>query len=161
MYTSLVELFKHNLWSNLRLLDTCAELTPEQLAASIEGTYGRIQDTFLHLLAAEGRYVAQLTGVKPERPLSERNPFPGLGDLRQQAETSGKALIEIAHNDPIDETLTLTYQGEEHQLRAVVPLMQAIHHAHEHRTHIVTTLSQMGVEPPDLSVWAYGDEMGY
>lgn len=160
MDSSLVELFKHNLWSNLRLLDTCAELIPEQLEASTEGTYGRIQDTLVHLLAAEGRYVAQSTGVKPERPLSERNPFPGLDDLRQHAETSGKALIQIAKNDPIHETLTLTYQGEEHQLRAVVPLMQAIHHAHEHRTQICTTLSQSGIEPPDLSVWTYGNEMG-
>ena len=161
MDTSLVELFKHNLWSNLRLLDACAELVPEQLEASIAGTYGRIQDTFLHLLAAEGRYVVQLTGIKEERPLSERNPFPGLDDLRQHAAASGKALIEIAANDPINKTLTLTYQGEEHKLRAVVPLLQAIHHAHEHRTQITTSLSQLGIEPPDLSVWAYGDEMGY
>lgn len=161
MYTSLVEIFKHNLWSNLRLLEACAELSAEQLETSIEGTYGRIHDTLIHLLAAEGRYVAQLRGINPERPLSERDPFPGLNDLRQHAEASGKALIEIANNDPINEMLTLSYQGEEHQLRAVVPLMQAIHHAHEHRTQICTILSQSGVEPPDLSVWIYGDQMGY
>jgi len=159
--TSLVELFKHNLWANLRLLDACAELTPEQLEATIEGTYGRIQDTFVHLLAAEGRYVELLTGVKRGRPLSERNPFPGLDELRHSAQASGEALIEIAANDPYTDTLKANFQGEEHNLRAVVPLLQAIHHAHDHRTHISTILSQIGVEPPDLSLWTYGDQMGY
>ena len=67
----------------------------------------------------------------------------------------------MAADDPINETLTLTNQGEEYQLRAVVPLLQAIHHANDHRSHIVTTLSQIGVEPPTLSAWAYGEAMGY
>ena len=73
----------------------------------------------------------------------------------------GKALIEIANNDPINDTLTLSYEGEEHKLRAVVPLLQAIHHAHEHRTQICTILSQSGIAPPDLPVWTYGDEIVY
>jgi uncharacterized damage-inducible protein DinB len=33
--------------------------------------------------------------------------------------------------------------------------MQAIHHATDHRSQIATILSQIGLEPPDLSVWAY------
>ena len=158
MDTTIVELFKHNLWANLRLLDVCAKLSPEQLEAKIEGTYGRIQDTLVHLLSAEAHYVALLTGVKPERPLRERDPFPGLATLREYAEASGNALIEIARNDPYEKILKVTYQGEANDLRAVVPLAQAIHHANDHRTHVITTLSQLGQEPPDFSVWAYDDD---
>lgn len=158
MDTTLVELFKHNLWANLRLLDACAELSPEQLEARIEGTYGRIQDTLVHLLSAEAHYVALLTGVKPERPLSERDPFPGLAKLREHAKASGNALIEIAQNDPYEKILKVTYQGEANDLRAVVPLAQAIHHANDHRTHVITILSQLGQALPDFSVWAYDDD---
>ena len=41
----------------------------------------------------------------------------------------------------------------------MVPLMQAIHHATDHRSHIATVLSQIGIRPPDLSVWAYDEEL--
>ena len=34
-------------------------------------------------------------------------------------------------------------------------LLQAIHHAHEHRTQIETMLGQLGIDPPGLSGWRY------
>lgn len=71
MDTTLVELFRQNQWANLRLLDACSELSEEQLDASIVGTYGSIQDTLCHIMAAEERYVYRLTGDLPERPLRE------------------------------------------------------------------------------------------
>jgi uncharacterized damage-inducible protein DinB len=103
MDTTLVELFRHNQWANLRLLAACSDLSEEQLDASAAGTYGHIADTLVHILAAE----------------------------------------------------------EPYSIRAVVPLVQAIHHATEHRTQVLTILSQLGIEPPDLSGWAFGDAMGY
>jgi uncharacterized damage-inducible protein DinB len=39
-------------------------------------------------------------------------------------------------------------------------LMQAINHATEHRTQISTIITQLGLEPPDMSGWQYMDEMG-
>lgn len=49
-----------NRWANLLLLDACKDLSESQLdAADIEGTFGSIQDTLLHLASAEGRYVWQ------------------------------------------------------------------------------------------------------
>jgi hypothetical protein len=38
----LAEPLRHNLWATLRLLETCRELTPEQLAATVPGTFGNI-----------------------------------------------------------------------------------------------------------------------
>jgi hypothetical protein len=69
MKPTLVELFHHNKWSNLRLLDACAQLNDEQLDASTKGTYGTIRDTLLHLFAAEERYVDLLTAVPSSSPL--------------------------------------------------------------------------------------------
>ena len=39
--------FQHNLWANLYLLDACKELTEEQLATDLHGTYGSIRDTLV------------------------------------------------------------------------------------------------------------------
>jgi uncharacterized damage-inducible protein DinB len=38
----LVEFFRHNSMMNTRLLEACQELSPEQLGATLTGTYGSI-----------------------------------------------------------------------------------------------------------------------
>ena len=159
MPTALVELYKHNLWANLRLLDLCAGLNDEQLDAAAPGTYGRVRDTLVHIFAAEERYVKLFTGSQPEHPLRESEGFPGIEELRERARRSGEALIEVAGRFRSSRILRGKWRsGEPYTLRAVVPMVQAINHATEHRAHIVTVLSQHGVQPPDLDGWAYGVE---
>lgn len=159
---TLTEMFGHNLWANLRLLDACEEAGERVLAASADGTYGEVGAALVHLLAAEERYVALLTGEpQPEPPLSERDAFPGFARLRERAERSGEALIGLAMDDPGETLLEGENRFGPYSIRALVPLVQAIHHANEHRTHVTTALSQNEVEPPELSAWLYGEEKGY
>jgi uncharacterized damage-inducible protein DinB len=61
MADAIADLFKHNLWANLRLLDACASLSADDLASTCEGTYGPLGDTLTHMLASEERYVMQWT----------------------------------------------------------------------------------------------------
>ena len=82
MTSALSELFKHNLWANLRLLDVCARLDQVQLDATVPGTYGSIHDTLIHLITAEGRYVALLSDRQPDQRFNERTGFPGWEELR-------------------------------------------------------------------------------
>ena len=53
-----------------------------------------------------------------------------------------------------------TYGGEPYELPVMVPLMQAMQHATDHRSQIATVLSQIDIQPPDLSIWAYDEAMG-
>jgi hypothetical protein len=39
-------------------------------------------------------------------------------------------------------------------------LVQAIHHANDHRTHICTVLGSHGIPLPEMDVWAYGLSIG-
>jgi hypothetical protein len=41
----LVDLFRHHLWANLRLLDSCEGLSDAQLDATVHGTFGSIRAT--------------------------------------------------------------------------------------------------------------------
>ena len=43
--------------------------------------------------------------------------------------------------------------------RRRLALTQALVHATEHRTHVGTILGANGIEPPDISVGAYEDEL--
>jgi uncharacterized damage-inducible protein DinB len=158
MNDGLVDFYRHHLWANLGLLEACAQLNDEQLHASAPGTYGTIRDTLVHLLRAEDSYLARLTGRQPE-DLLRVGEFPGVEALRVHARRSGEGLIAVA--ETVDETQVVrgTYHGEPYELPVMVPLMQAIQHAADHRSQIASVLSQLGIEPPDLSVWAYDEQM--
>lgn len=156
----LVSFFTHHRWSTLRLLDACERLSEHHLDYTPGGTYGSIRATLQHLLAAEERYVTLLTGEPAPEPLHESHAFPGFARLRASAERSGAALMAIAAQAEAAAHLTGEFQGKPYTMPLLIPLIQAIHHAVEHRTHITTLMGQQGLEPPDLSAWAYGEESG-
>ena len=61
-----IEAFRYNRWANLHLLDVCAKLSEDQLHLTAPGTYGTVDATFLHLLAAEQRYLRRLAELSQE-----------------------------------------------------------------------------------------------
>jgi uncharacterized damage-inducible protein DinB len=158
MNTGLVDFYKHNLWANLRLLDVCAQLSNEQLGKSAPGTYGSISHTLVHLFRAEENYVALLQGRQRDSALL-LGEFPGIDALREHARRSGEGLIALA--ETVDPVQVLHGDDEDgpYELPVMVPLMQAINHATDHRSQIATMLSQGGIEPPELDVWAYDEAL--
>ncbi len=155
------DLFKHNRWANLRLLDACERLDDIQLERTVVGTYGSIRDTWVHLVAAEGRYVALLSDRQPDNSFSERTGFTTWNDLRTRVQHSSDALIAVAENFDATRILRGIRRGEAYTMPAIVPMIQVINHATEHRAHITAILTQLGIEPPVLDGWQYGtDELG-
>jgi len=155
----LVEAFRYNMWANLHLLDVCAEFTDEQLQMTAPGTYGTIASTFIHLLAAEQRYLKRLGGDEPQ--INERDmPLPGIAVLREQAVRSGERLIEIAPYVSPDEAHETDRGRGPVKLYSGVVVVQALHHGNDHRTHICTILGHHGLSYGDMDVWAYGQATG-
>ncbi len=158
--TALVTMFRHHLWANLGLMDVCAALDEGQLAASAVGTYGTIYDTLGHLVRAEQGYLFYLTGDSPVARMDEANR-PDIATLRENARLFGEGLMAVAAGAT---PATMAYSAEEDGgrwgLPAGVVLTQAINHATEHRAHIMTILTQIGVKPPEIDAWAFGDRYG-
>lgn len=155
MSHALAELYRHNLWANLKLLDACETLSDDQLDAVLPGTYGSVRSTLVHLFSAEERYLTMLRG-EPASPPREKEGFPGFDTLRERATASGEALIGYAEGYAEGSMLSGTWGSQRYTMPATVPLIQAIHHATEHRTHIATVLGTLGIEPPDIDGWSYG-----
>lgn len=156
----LVVLFRHNLWANLRLIATCAALDADQLAATAAGTYGSIFDTLHHIVRAEQNYLRQLTGREPAVRL-RREQAPAIAAIREAARLSGEGLIAYAG---VVTSADVGYGDDDEDENLVWPipagflLTQVINHATEHRAQVMTVLTQLGSEPPDLSGWKYLDE---
>ena len=157
--TVLVTIFRHNLWANRGLIDACAALDEAQLAATAIGTYGTIYDTLNHLVRAEQGYLYLLTGDSPVARM-RREDRPDLATLRENARLYDEGLMAVAAGVTPSAMAHSVEEDGQWALPAGVVLTQAINHATEHRAHIMTILTQIGVKSPELDGWAFGDRYG-
>lgn len=159
MNSALTEMFRQNRWANLRLLDLVAGLDPALLDVGEPGTYGTVGDTLFHIVRSEEGYLHRLQTGQP-KPSGRNDPFPGIAALRERAERSGNGLIEIAEHFQSGATYPIAWEdGQTYDVPAEILLVQAYQHATEHRTQVLTILSQHGVVVPELSGWTFFEEI--
>jgi len=151
---AIVELFRHNLWANLRLLDACGSLTPAQLEATAVGTYGSIYDTLIHIVGSEEWYLSGLSVPASEKTL-QPGERPLLADLRDHQSRAGEGLIWVAPGIKSGDVARWQGPRGERSMPAPRLLTQIINHATEHRDQVNVILTQLGLSPVDFSGWAY------
>jgi len=155
---TLTTLFSHNLWANLRLLERCAELTREQLDATISGAFGSVHDTLQHIVEAEQSYFSRIsTGQRFHGP-EDAHPMT-IADMAASARTTGAGFIEWASKVGASDTVQVNWEGTPRDVPKTIILTQVINHATEHRAQIMAILTQLGIEPPELDSWSYFDEL--
>lgn len=153
--TTLLNLFEHNLWANLRLFDRCAELDDAQLAATDPGAYGSIHATLAHLASAERYYVWALQGQPADWERIDTSQL-SVAAMRPIIEQSSNDLITLAANaDELGPIERKRENGEIWIIPAPFIMTQAIHHANEHRTNITTILATLRITDCALSGWDY------
>lgn len=157
MSSILVHLFRHHRWANRHMVERCRGLSDAQLERSVEGTYGTLRDTLTHLIRAEAGYTFRLTGQP--RLFGREDPFPGVERMLELLEQTGHALEEVAESLGTTEMVEITTDEGTTVYPSFVILLQAVNHATEHRSHIATILTQLGIQPPELDLWAYNDEV--
>ena len=150
----LVKLFEHNNWANTQIIQACSALSDEQLDAEPQSaTKGTIRRTLVHLVSSQQGYLRTLT-----LPLEERLDAPtvAFAELQESAHKSGEGLLILARGEqkPIKSQLQ-TRDG--YYVEPWVLMVQIINHATEHREQIKSMFSALGVTPPDIDGWDYGD----
>lgn len=156
---TLTTIFSHNRWANLRLLECCAGLTDEQLDATVLGTFGSVRDTLQHFVRSEASYLHRIrTGQPLRRP---DNPAPlTINQMIESLGQSGAGLIEWASKVQADDTVSIKWvDGSQRDVPKTIILTQVINHATEHRSQIMTILTQLGIEPPASDSWSYFDQL--
>jgi uncharacterized damage-inducible protein DinB len=152
-------LFRHNAWANRKLLDFCEGLTEEQLGTTAVGGYGAIRSTLVHIIGAEVSYVNRVNGRLPPTPM-QRGQFPGFDVLKQAAQWTSDEMLQLSLGARA-QTVVREQEGRAVAEYPLADLMaQAITHSCEHRTQVATILTQLGLEPPDMSNWCYMVETG-
>lgn len=151
----LTRLFRHNRWANRLIMEACTGLTDDLLRAAVEGTYGALGPTLAHLASAEAGYVWRFDQDPDRFTWDDDAPIPPLSTLAEVLQRSGDRLVELAESIPDDRIVTYEIEGEQRRWPAWVILGQVIDHGREHRSHVATILTQLGIEPPGIDMWDY------
>lgn len=150
----LAKLFEHNNWANEQIISACSALSDEQLDAEPESaTEGSIRSTLLHLVSAQRNYLSLLTLPVEARPAT---PI-AFAELQESARMSGEGLLALLRDEP-GRLLGMRLQTRNNYLAEPwVLVVQIINHATEHREQIKSMLTALGVTPPDIDGWSYGE----
>ena len=151
--------FGHHVWATLRVLDACLELTPAQLDTAVPGTYGSILDTMRHLVGVDCSYLFVATGERT--PLIDEDHMD-LRQLRDVMQGNGAAWSVLIGDAPDPDTVLVRRRDDGSETHAPVSIRvaQALHHGTDHRSQICTALTTLGVEPPAIDVWDFGEQAG-
>ncbi len=157
MDTSILERFmEHNNWANDLIIQACKPLSDAQLDAPPKSaTMGTIRETLSHLVKAQRGYYRLLTTTVEER----RKPGPELpfDQLEQSAAESGKALLALLHDEKALAARGRLRTTDDYWVDPWLVVVQVINHATEHREQIKSMLTALGVTPPEIDGWAYGE----
>lgn len=153
-YSTVATLFRHNLWANLTLFELCAKLSEAQLDTKIVGTYGSIRETLQHITTSERSYITRIVTGKPYRHTQGQMT---VSEMIEMLRGNGDLYINNAPKVQANDQVEVDWEGTPRMLPCSVLLTQAINHATEHRAQIMTTLTQIGIQPPDLDGWSFFD----
>jgi len=156
MNEALLVLYRHKTWATLALIDFCKGVDDAVLDATTPGTYGTIRDTLRHLVRSEEGYLARVTGKRHSEALGDE--AVSLDELAERIRRMGPHWEAAAQDPDLARRRVTTDDGW--RLACGVVMAQAIHHADDHRTHVMSVLSAHGVEGPDIVIWWYADENG-
>jgi uncharacterized damage-inducible protein DinB len=149
----LVKLFEHNNWANRKIVEACYALSNDQLDTEPQSaTRGTIRRTVLHLVHSQKGYLSLVT-----MPVDERiDVAPTFEELLDSVNSSGQGLLALARGEgaSLDSRLQ-TKDG--FYTEPWVVMLQVINHATEHREQIKSMLSALGMTPPDIDGWDYGE----
>jgi uncharacterized damage-inducible protein DinB len=151
---TLVELIRYNNWANAQVFTACEKLTPEQLDATVPGTYGSIRNTMEHIIRSEAAYIGRLTGSRPQPPF-QWGTQASLDILVAFANTVAAALLDTIQRIPPDHVVHEEWDGNTVDYQARALFIQIIDHGIEHRTNITTILSGMGLPELEVDGWGY------
>lgn len=158
-HTGFHDLSRHHLWATETLLDFCATLEEATLLSVVPGTFGSIIDTLRHLVDADVSYIYRFTGAWPDHPWRD-DSLVDIATLKKRTRLADTALIEFLDGAWDVDAIGVGHGdgGARFEIPAGVFLTQIFHHANEHRAHVCSALGTLGIEPPDVSAWAYSLE---
>jgi uncharacterized damage-inducible protein DinB len=155
------ELFTYDEWANGRTFTALAELTKEEWAREVGGSFGSIRGTAAHLVGAEWVWLERWRGATPEHP-PQWLTDPTVVQLREVLSKieadRGAWLAPLSDADLGERREYRLLDGTRRSARLAIQLRHLVNHSTYHRGQLATLLRMVGKVPPgtDLVLWDSG-----
>jgi uncharacterized damage-inducible protein DinB len=158
MQDTLASMFEYNRWADERLLTACGQLTEEQYAREIGGSFPSIRATVAHHAGALRAWGARFEGVVVTSLPSEAE-VPNVEVALRLIVEGHEALTREASRpaEALDQIFTYrSLRGMMVSLPRWALLRHVVNHGTYHRGQIANMMRQVGVAPPstDYFLWA-------
>jgi len=152
----LARLFEYDEWATCTLLRACRALDDVALGSMLhERSEWTVRRTLAHIVECQRGYLC-LLGAPAGDALG---PAPSLRDLEDSARATGAGLRALATGETAGRTERFR-TDDGYAIEPWVVLVQAVQHAIDHRRQVQDRLRALGIEPPRLDGWAFGEAVG-
>ncbi len=150
-----VYLFDYGHWANGKLLVVLAELTPEEFARDVAGSYGSVRNTFVHLLSAEWGWIDRCGGAPRGGPLQAVD-YPTVESVvraARQIEGHVRDFLSTLTDEDVARPVEFSLGGGPRQIRTLGQLLHhAANHGVHHRGQVVLLLRSLGHVPGNIDL---------
>jgi uncharacterized damage-inducible protein DinB len=151
--------FARHSWASLQLLDALEAFDAGAIDTGVPGTYGPIMRTFTHIADADDRYLQRL--AQPVVPPFEDHGVQSIAELRIRAQANAprwESALDSHEAGTLHARIEDPSTHESIDPAETLLLLQALHHGDDHRAQICSTLGALGLDVPDLDVWAFWED---
>jgi uncharacterized damage-inducible protein DinB len=151
-------LYDYSYWANKRLFQLISQLTPEEFARPVAGSYGSIRNTLVHALSAEWGWLDRCGG--PERgPRLNPDNYPAVESLVEawnKVEGYVRGFLKGLKEEDLAGDIEFAVDGIEKRSMQLGCLMlhAAIHGVH-HRAQAALLMRMLGYEPGNFDMLVY------
>jgi uncharacterized damage-inducible protein DinB len=153
--------YDYNYWANRKLFAVVSQLTPEQFARNVAGSYGSVRNTLVHMMSAEWGWIDRCGG--PSRPAQLKpDDYPTAESVIEQwalVEGYAREFLGTLTDDDLQRIVefTLGVTG-----KRAMPLGELLQHASTHGVHhrgqVALLLRVLGVPPGNFDLLFYDAE---
>lgn len=163
-------LYDYNDWADLRILATCARVSPEQYAAPTSYGHGGLRATVVHIVDNIWQQRITLQGYYQE-PLADEaaydatelheDAFPTLAELQERWFTEQRemrAYLDSVTEETLNSTIRYVIPGAIRERIVWHILLDLILHATQHRSEAAALLTAYGQSPGDFDFTIFMSE---
>ena len=151
-------LYKYNQWTNKKILDAVAKVTPEQFLAPASFPHGGLRSTLVHALFAEWIWRNRWEGTSHTVRLKP-DDFPTFEALRARWTEEEKLLMAFVEN-VTEERLNSKFSykatdGTPHERILWQAMAHLVNHGTQHKTEAAAMLTDFSQSPGDIDMILY------
>jgi uncharacterized damage-inducible protein DinB len=166
-------LYAYNLWANRRMFSVLEKLSQEQFSAAVQSSFPSIQESVLHLVAAEWIWLKRWTGTSPLAATSASSAstkmlsalqnggvatdtlstVAGLRSFADSVEQERQGFLRALKDEALPARLNYCgMDGKEFSMPLISLMQHGVNHGTYHRGQVTTLLRQAGAETISLDM---------